>query len=464
MPVLEVDTGDLGRGPGCSAHLSARVRTRPVGTMWWFGDEAPHADLLSLLVSLLSYRPNRAAVVLAAALAASTLTGTVSLAATAPAEGRATVVDRTTDLPLADAPAPRPGPAPASRAGVRILGLESTRFVVGPASTTRLPIRVVDGSGKGLAGRRVRVFLNEYRGPDEPSHEHLLKTARTDKQGRATARVRAPFSTYDFFEYYALTVSNAKGTSVVASQQLRVKTDPALPQADPNATCSGSFPGPAAPPTAAAGFRAVFVVPCDVPGPDQTRALRVSLGSANEFFADATVDGVEPRWFRDGSGAIDVVRLQVPFTRHEFGLPSTYPKILTHLSEVMPDRAGVAPVVFMDARADDEFCGITYQDDKSPMVVIPQRECDLYPEEYDGGGGVYLTIHELTHAFGAVPDCAPHESGDGHVTDDPNDVLYQGDEEGDDLVLDAGHDDYYLTDIPGCPDIADSGFWTQPAA
>jgi hypothetical protein len=71
----------------------------------------------------------------------------------------------------------------------------------------------------------------------------------------------------------------------------------------------------------------------------------------------------------------------------------------------------------------------------------------------------YVVVHEILHTLGLVPRCAPNETFDGHITGPPNDLMYEGEEETDlPRALDPGHDDYYGTDIPGCPDFADSPF------
>jgi hypothetical protein len=69
----------------------------------------------------------------------------------------------------------------------------------------------------------------------------------------------------------------------------------------------------------------------------------------------------------------------------------------------------------------------------------------------------------MTHNFGAVPTCAPHQGGGAHVTDDPRDILYQGPQPRDwnNQMLDPGHDDYYATGRGDCPGIASSAFWTM---
>jgi hypothetical protein len=65
--------------------------------------------------------------------------------------------------------------------------------------------------------------------------------------------------------------------------------------------------------------------------------------------------------------------------------------------------------------------------------------------------------HEIIHLLGVPAQCAPHVSADGHVTDIQSDLMY-GIEHTDANQIDADHDDYYLHDIPDCPDLADSSF------
>ena len=76
-------------------------------------------------------------------------------------------------------------------------------------------------------------------------------------------------------------------------------------------------------------------------------------------------------------------------------------------------------------------------------------------------------LHEVLHAIGFSPSCAPHKSNDGygdHVNDSPTDILYAPDPTHTapwdvlHAVLDYNHDDYYKAHIPGCPDLSDSPY------
>jgi Divergent InlB B-repeat domain len=75
-----------------------------------------------------------------------------------------------------------------------------------------------------------------------------------------------------------------------------------------------------------------------------------------------------------------------------------------------------------------------------------------------GNAGVleFVALHELIHAMGFVPNCAPHAKW-GHVYDSPDDLMspYMT------LhvpILDVNHDDYFDAHIPDCPDLSGSRF------
>jgi hypothetical protein len=67
-------------------------------------------------------------------------------------------------------------------------------------------------------------------------------------------------------------------------------------------------------------------------------------------------------------------------------------------------------------------------------------------------------IHEIVHTLGFIPACAPHATKDGHVNDDPRDLMYAGPLPWRPSLLDAGHDDYFEAHLPGCLDLARSAF------
>ncbi len=73
----------------------------------------------------------------------------------------------------------------------------------------------------------------------------------------------------------------------------------------------------------------------------------------------------------------------------------------------------------------------------------------------------FAMLHEIFHTVGFVPTCAPHHVRSGHVSDDPNDLMWAGDGNWApagwaNVVLDSGHDDYYNAHVRGCLDFRKS--------
>jgi hypothetical protein len=70
----------------------------------------------------------------------------------------------------------------------------------------------------------------------------------------------------------------------------------------------------------------------------------------------------------------------------------------------------------------------------------------------------YAMLHDILHTLGLVAACAPNQWRSGHVPE-PSDLMYAGDTPWTfPLTLDIGHDDYYRTNIAGCPSLDTSGF------
>jgi hypothetical protein len=70
----------------------------------------------------------------------------------------------------------------------------------------------------------------------------------------------------------------------------------------------------------------------------------------------------------------------------------------------------------------------------------------------------FAMLHEIFHALGAAPTCAPHHTMEGHVSDDPTDLMYAGPLEWAPSRLDTGRDDYFGHNRPGRLDVARSAF------
>jgi hypothetical protein len=67
-------------------------------------------------------------------------------------------------------------------------------------------------------------------------------------------------------------------------------------------------------------------------------------------------------------------------------------------------------------------------------------------------------IHELLHAMGLVPSCAPHYDGTGHVSDSPADMMAPFLNLDQVPILDVNRDDYFHAGIPNCFDLSNSRF------
>lgn len=218
------------------------------------------------------------------------------------------------------------------------------------------------------------------------------------------------------------------------------------------------------PPTPGPPVEVVHVVPSDGTA---TAGIERAMSHEMELVA---------RWFleqSDGVGlrfefAADRIRarvVQVPATSEELADPVRVRQALAEVgeAEAVPgpnDDYGDVFVVYADVPGPG--CGAS----AVQVAVLYMPSCNIYPEASTPEfpfGATYLAAHELTHALGAVPACAPHEGRNGHVTDAPTDLLYSGDEQRvwDALVLDEGRDDYYRHGREDCPDIDDRPFWNR---
>jgi hypothetical protein len=72
-------------------------------------------------------------------------------------------------------------------------------------------------------------------------------------------------------------------------------------------------------------------------------------------------------------------------------------------------------------------------------------------------------LHELVHTLGFVAACAPHHTLAGHVSDDPQDLMYAGPLAWQPSMLDVGRDDYFGHGAY-CDDLATSDFLEQLGA
>ncbi len=215
---------------------------------------------------------------------------------------------------------------------------------------------------------------------------------------------------------------------------------------------------PPAPEAPTVYVQVVHAVPAGgEPVPGIGDAIRHELGLVDAWYRSQT-GGLSPRWALEATGAVEMRTVTLDMSRSEL-------EEAQYLSTVVDSvrRAGVADpddlfVVYLDV---GKFpCGFT----TGVYAFLMMASCNIYPSASTPDfpfGASYLTVHELTHAMGAVPSCAPHHGNSGHVVDDNRDLLYAGPSQRDwpNLMLDPGRDDYYGHGRTDCTDIADHAVW-----
>lgn len=206
-------------------------------------------------------------------------------------------------------------------------------------------------------------------------------------------------------------------------------------------------------------FRAIYAVPAGAtPDSSVVPAIRHELDLVNAWFADQT-DGREPRFQRLADGSIDVAVLTLNATAAEIASSGGW-RVAEELTARGHRPEGVAIVAYVEATGSG--CGSTMED----VAVLWMPACDIRPSTQSvafPANATYLAAHEMVHAFGAVPPCAPNYDAGSHVGDDSRDVLYQGPDGRDweNLMLDPGRDDYYGHGRSDCLDISDSLLWVS---
>lgn len=209
-----------------------------------------------------------------------------------------------------------------------------------------------------------------------------------------------------------------------------------------------------------AAFEVVYVVAADQAVDEwMAPAILHELELVSGWYAEQT-GGRRPRFVRDATGGILVRTVRLAETRAELeAAPAPVSRLQADLASIGIPAPNNRTVVYVDTGGD--ACGATLPSGTISALFL--AECSIYPSPASTWrfGATYLAAHEMTHAFGAVEDCAPHTTFDGHVSDDPRDILYSGTEERDwtELRLDPGHDDYFATGRADCWDISNSPLW-----
>jgi hypothetical protein len=214
-------------------------------------------------------------------------------------------------------------------------------------------------------------------------------------------------------------------------------------------------------------FQAIYAVPKGgaVVG-DEPAAIRADITAIDGWYDTQTVGHVHPRWVKTSSGHVSVKTVTLAHSAKTYDKSSDELDLIAKdlHAKGWPKATGEKLVVVIDTTQDGSgrACAITGES----VSLLTEAACDIYPSASDTWpyGATYVIAHEMAHNFGAVPPCAPHYDGTGHVDDNPKDLLYQGPKQRDwdHLRLDPGHDDYYDTGRTDCTDIMHSKFWTTP--
>jgi hypothetical protein len=200
------------------------------------------------------------------------------------------------------------------------------------------------------------------------------------------------------------------------------------------------------------------------PDPKMPDAIRHDISVAQSWFASQT-NGRVLR-IDETAGVVDVQTRQLTNQAAELANRQDAPGLVN--DQFVP-RSGERPdtisLVFIPVArntvGDTTDCGAT----QGYTSIIWVGSCG-YQESINSAwpaGETKVIAHELLHALGAVPPCAPHYGHDGHTVDNVDDIMYWNAERGPAplIELDPGHDDYYDTGNSKCFDVADHPAWVD---
>lgn len=267
-----------------------------------------------------------------------------------------------------------------------------------------------------------------------------------------------------------LTVSKGKGRRGTSSKLVKGKIKVAVrraattqPQPAPTPPCCKPAvtptPEPTPPPVENA-IRAVYALAADqAETPGYVAGIVATIDAVNGWFATQSPAGMVPRWLRDTGGKPEVKVVKLTRAAAEYESAGGFTRMYDDLQAVHPlPTSTQRSVVWMEVRQPGA-CASTSRG----IAWMTEKTCNIKPVSPTSWPfeATYVTAHELVHLFGAVPDCAPHADGTGHVTDDPRDILYTGVRDFNNLMLDPGRDDYFATNGATCVDIATSPLWER---
>jgi hypothetical protein len=190
-------------------------------------------------------------------------------------------------------------------------------------------------------------------------------------------------------------------------------------------------------------------------------AIRHEVDIANDWLDEQT--GGQRIRMVETNGVVDYEEAELDSTSAELAERSdAYNFVAEELGLPTEGYLDEITIVFVPVTFDtQERCG---EGSESGLVVIWIGTCDLQPSVDSSWPSTasFTVAHELMHALGAVDNCAPHYGHNGHVVDDPNDLMFDGDRTEEPVfALDPGHDDYFEHDMLNCADVSDHPAWVD---
>jgi hypothetical protein len=194
---------------------------------------------------------------------------------------------------------------------------------------------------------------------------------------------------------------------------------------------------------------------------DVNGRISQSVTAGNRWLSDQSGG----RTFRidTANGAPDIAFVQLPRTAAQYGSFGVRARdeIERDLKAKGFNRANKKYLVFYEGTS--TACGTSYWPPAlaGTASVIFLGTCPaegLTGDALRFGFVEAVWVHELLHGFGAAPRCAPHHTREGHVSEDPSDLMYAGDLPWKPALLDVGRDDYW-TSTPACPGVLGSPFF-----
>ncbi len=210
-------------------------------------------------------------------------------------------------------------------------------------------------------------------------------------------------------------------------------------------------------------IRIVEAVPSDkAQEPSRAKEIRAKIGAMQLWFSNETA-GKVLRLAAGSSKSVKVERIVLSVATSSL---LNQPNLALDLQQALfqsgfvlaPDEAAI---VFTQIQPSEPICG---QSAGRIAAVFPTA-CSQTSNEFSSNAAL-IAAHEMLHVLGAVEGCAPHAGRNGHVTDNPSDIMYEplnasSPRRAAVQHLDPGHDDYYGTGRSNCIDVKRLPVWVN---